>query len=318
MEEKQIQQEDDEINLLDYVKVILKHKRLIFWITGVAVVLTAIISLIMTPIYEAKAVILPIASQGERFGVNAIALQFGLATPEQSGTSEIVGLLKSNILRERVLKKHKLLPVLLEKDSLKEKTEDEKMWMALRYLEETLKINLKQKENTIEISMQFKDPKIVADIVNYVLNELTDYMSGETRRVAETNQKYLESQIDKTADPFIKTKIYSLIAQQIETSAMAEAKENFAFKILDPPKIPDKRIKPKRRIMVMISFVVSLFLGIFVAFGKEFLEKQKEGPNRKEWEEIVRQCGGPFIKEKFKKLKGKAKEKKEKIKNNKR
>lgn len=313
MEEKPIEQEDDEINLLDYVKVILKHKRLIFWIIGVTVVLTAIISLIMTPIYEAKAVILPIATQGERVGVSAIASQFGPIPPEQSGASEIVGLLKSNKIREMVLKRYKLLPVLLEEGSLKEKTEDEMVWMGLRYLEETLKINLKQKENTIEISMQFKDPKIVAGIVNYILNDLTDYMSSETRRVAETNQKYLESQIDKTADPFIKTKIYSLIAQQIETSAMAEAKENFAFKILDPPKIPDKRIKPKRRIMVMTSFVVSLFLGIFMAFGKEFLEKQKEGPNRKEWEDIVRQCGGSFIKEKFKKLKGKAKEKKENI-----
>lgn len=313
MEENLQKTEDDEINLLDYLKVILKHKRLIAWIIGVIVVLTAIVSLVMTPIYRAKAVILPIASQGERFGASAIASQFGFAVPEQPNKSEIVGLLNGNILRERVLKRYKLLPVLLEESSIKGKTEDEKLWMALRYLENTLKINPKQKENTIEISMEFKDPKVTSDIINYVLSEITDYMSGETRRVAETNQKYLESQIDKTADPFIKTKIYSLIAQQIETSAMAEAKENFAFKMIDPPKVPDKRIKPKRRLMVAISFVVSLFLGIFVAFGKEFLEKQKEGPYRKEWEDIVRQCGGSFIKEKFKKLKGKAKENKENV-----
>ena len=52
MEEKQFEQEDSEINLLDYVKVILKHKRLIIWIVGIAVVLTAVISLIMTPVYR--------------------------------------------------------------------------------------------------------------------------------------------------------------------------------------------------------------------------------------------------------------------------
>lgn len=310
MEEKQFEQEDSEINLLDYVKVILKHKRLIIWIVGVVVVLTAVISLIMTPVYRARAVILPIAPQNERLGASSIAAQFGFAVPEQPNKSEIVGLLNSNILRERVLKRYKLLPVLLGESSIKGKTEDEQLWSALRYLEDALKINPKQKENTIEISMEFKDPKVASDIVNYVLSEITDYMSGETRRVAETNQKYLESQIDKTADPFIKTKIYALIAQQIETSAMAEAKENFAFKMIDPPKVPDKRIKPKRRSMVAISFVVSLFLGIFVAFGKEFLEKQKEGPNRKEWDDIMKQCGGALIKEKFKKMKGRTKRKK--------
>ena len=310
MEDRQIEQEENEINLLDYVKVILKHKRLIIWIVGIVVVLTAVVSLIMTPVYSAKAVILPIASQGERLGASSIAAQFGFAVPEQPNKSEIVGLLNSNILRERVLKKYKLIPVLFGESSIKGKTEDEKLWAAFRYLEGKLKITPKQKENTIEISMEFKDPKIASDIVNYVLNEITDYMSSETRRVAETNQKYLESQIDKTADPFIKTKIYALIAQQIETSAMAEAKENFAFKIIDPPKVPDQRIKPKRRSMVAIAFVVSLFLGIFVAFGKEFLEKQKEGPCRKEWDDIVEQCGGVFLKEKFKKLKGKTKRKK--------
>jgi uncharacterized protein involved in exopolysaccharide biosynthesis len=111
-----------------------------------------------------------------------------------------------------------------------------------------------------------------------MLTELNDYMSGEARRVADTNRKYLEAQIDNTADPYIKARIYTLIAQHIETSAMAEAKENFTFKVLDPPRVPDKRISPKRRMMVAIAFAVSLFLGIFAAFMIEYVEKtQKKG-----------------------------------------
>jgi uncharacterized protein involved in exopolysaccharide biosynthesis len=263
---------NDEINLLDYVRVILKHKRLILWITVIAVVLTAIISLIMTPIYEAKAVILPIASQGVgTSAASAIALQFGGFVQEP----EVVGLLKSNGLKERVLKRYNLLPVLFEEKSLKDKTEDEKIWMGLRYLERALRINFNQKEGTVSISMAFKDPKIAADIVNYILKELNDYMSSEIRRVAETNRRYLESQIDKTADPFIRTNLYSLIARQIEISAIVEAKENFAFKVIDPPKAPDKRSKPKRKLMVVVSFVVSLFFGIFLAFFKEYIDKHQ-------------------------------------------
>jgi hypothetical protein len=34
------------------------------------------------------------------------------------------------------------------------------------------------------------------------------------------------------------------------------------------------KIKPKRSQMVMISFVVAMFMGIFVAFFLEYLEKQ--------------------------------------------
>jgi len=83
----------------------------------------------------------------------------------------------------------------------------------------------------------------------------------------------LEEQLQKTADPLIRQKIYNLIAQQLETAMMAEVKENFAFKIIDPPKVPDRKIKPKRALMVVLSFSLALFMGVFIAFFMEYLER---------------------------------------------
>jgi len=274
--ERQMEMCEDEINLLDYVKIILKHKKLICYIVGIVVVATIIISLLMTPVYEAKAVITPVTKSGDTSGASILAAQFGITAPASSSMSEIVNLLKSNVLKEEIIKKHKLLSVFFTEKDLRGKTENEKMWDGIRYLGDTLNVKSNQKDNSIEVSVQSDDPKVAADIVNYTLIELNDYMSKEARRVAETNKQYLESQIDKTADPFIKTKIYTLIAQQIETSMMAEVKENFAFKILDPPRVPDQRIKPKRTLMVIMSFLVSLFLGMFVAFGCEYWENHRK------------------------------------------
>jgi uncharacterized protein involved in exopolysaccharide biosynthesis len=274
--ETQTETYEDEINLLDYLRVIFKHKKLICYVIAIVVVATSIFSLLVTTIYEAKAVIAPAAKNGEPSGAGLLAAQFGISAPASSNMSEIVNLLKSNVLKEEVIKKHNLLPIFFREGSLKGKSESQKIWKGVRYLQNTLKINPNQKDNSIQVSMQFKDPKIAADIVNYTLLELTDHMSNEARRVADTNKKYLESQIDKTTDPFIRTKIYTLIAQQIETAMMAEVKENFAFKILDPPRVPDKKIKPKRTQMLIIAFLVSLFLGIFVAFGNEYWRNHRE------------------------------------------
>jgi len=66
-----------------------------------------------------------------------------------------------------------------------------------------------------------------------------------------------------------------MIAQQIETGMMAEVKENFAFKVIDPPMVPDRKIKPKRSKIVLVSLVVSLFLGICAAFFLEYKNKGK-------------------------------------------
>ena len=263
----------DEINLLDYLKVILKHKKLIIIIVAIAVAVTAVKALLMAPVYEATAVIAPASQQNAPSGMGLLAAQFGIATPVSANVTEIVNLLNSNILREKIIKSHNLLAVFFEKDSLNKKTENEKVWAGLRFLQGAMKVNFKQKDNIIELSMQFKDPHMAAEILNYTLIELNNHMSSEAKRVADTNKKYLESLLNDTADPFIKNKIYNIIAQQIEQSMMAEVKENFAFKVIDPPRVPDKRIKPKRRQMVMLSFMASLFGGIFAAFLKEYVDK---------------------------------------------
>ena len=267
----------DEINLVDYAKVVLKHKKMILLAVAAVVFVTIILSLLATPVYEARAVITPIAQnqQSSQFAFASIASQFGILPNQSPNTSEIVSLLKSNIIRERTIKKYNLLSVFFPKGFSRGTTENEKIWKGLRYMDGNLRINLKQKDNVIEVSMRYRSPQRAADIVGYILSELTEYMSSEAKRVAETNRKYLEAQIDKTPDPFIRAKIYGLIAQQIETATMAEVKENFAFKVLDPPLTPDKKISPKRTQMVIVAFFVSLFAAVFAAFVVEYVQKIK-------------------------------------------
>jgi uncharacterized protein involved in exopolysaccharide biosynthesis len=281
---QQTEECSDEINLLDYINILARHKKLIMITVIVAVAATGIISFLSPRIYEAKAVIMPVAQQQEQNGMSAIASQFGITSTQTSGASEIVSLLRSTILMERVIKKYDLLPVFFGRED-NGKGEAEKIWDGIRYLKNNIyTVTDNKREGIIELSVEFKDPEMSARIVTFILTELTDYMSSEAKRVAETNKRYLESLIDKNADPLIKQKIYTLIARQIEISMMAEVKENFAFKILDPPKIPDRKIKPAIRMNIVLSFIISLFCGICLAFIMDYIasiKKPKTGETKK-------------------------------------
>jgi len=304
--------EEYEITLLDYWRVLRKRRKLIIQVVIAAVLATVVISLLMTNIYQAKAVITPITSKDGRTGdatLSAMAFQLfelpGIRLPGGSSATEIVNLLKSNILREKVIERYQLLPVLFYKKwdtekkdwkqgplvymkrivhaitsatqrGISEKDPDvPDVWDGLRKLDDIVEINHNKKEDTITITVDYRDPEMAAKMVEYFLTALTDHMSSETRRVATINKQYLEDQLGKTADPLIRQKIYNLIAQQLETSMMAEVKENFAFKVIDPPKVPDKKIKPKRILMALLSFVAFIFIGVFLAFFMEYLEKKK-------------------------------------------
>jgi uncharacterized protein involved in exopolysaccharide biosynthesis len=265
-----------EINILDYINVLIKQKKIIFLFVAVSVIVTGIISFLSPKIYQSRAVIMPSdATTNTQGSMHDMARRFGISTGQTSSTAEIVSLLRSNILTEKVIKKHNLLNIFFKKDDLGKMAESSKTWNGIRYLKAIYQVNTKLREGIIELSAEFKDPKISADIINYILTELTDYMSSEAKRTAETNRKYLESLINKNTDPLIQNKIYSLIAQQIEISMMAEVKQNFAFRVLDPPKVPDMHIKPKMLKSTLLSFFLSLTMGIFAAFFVEYIENMK-------------------------------------------
>ena len=73
----------------------------------------------MTNIYQAKAVIMPVTAKDSgagSSGLTVLAQQFGglpgISMPGSASASEIVSLLKSNILRERIIRQYNLMPVL--------------------------------------------------------------------------------------------------------------------------------------------------------------------------------------------------------------
>src|SRR5512134_3503904 len=65
----------DEINLLDYWRVIKKRRKVIFILFFLSIIAAAVISLVMTPIYQAKATIMPVESSQGRFSAALGALQ---------------------------------------------------------------------------------------------------------------------------------------------------------------------------------------------------------------------------------------------------
>ena len=71
-------------------------------------------------------------------------------------------------------------------------------------------------------------------------------------------------------------KVFELLTQQYEMAKIEEAKEDVTFQVIDRAIPPKERIKPKRRLNVMLTGVVSLFVGIFLAFFLEYLENLKE------------------------------------------
>lgn len=67
----------------------------------------------------------------------------------------------------------------------------------------------------------------------------------------------------------------ALLAQQYEMAKIEEAKNDLAFQVVDPARVPTRRCYPHRAAMVVQAFVVALLLSMVVVIFAEYIHKIK-------------------------------------------
>ncbi len=71
-------------------------------------------------------------------------------------------------------------------------------------------------------------------------------------------------------------RIYETLLKLYENIRFAEMKEAIYVEIIDPPYTTDEPVKPKRKLIIGIAFISSLFLSIFIAlFIEGFINRQR-------------------------------------------
>jgi uncharacterized protein involved in exopolysaccharide biosynthesis len=285
---------EDEINLLDYFIVLFKHKWLIIGMVFLAGLAAVFFSLSMINIYRSEATIIP--RQEEKSATPpSIAILRGLGGMAEelaglgSGGSldkfEVV--LKSRYLSQRIVDKYKLMPRLFEKDWDAEK----KAWLinpaptvqdAYKALMAMLTVSRNRKSDVMTIKFDNKDPNFAKEMAAHYLTELSETLREETLKDAKENQRFLRRQLEQTPDTLMKEKISAMLAREIEKEIFARAQTYYSFQVLDPPFVPDldKKVKPKRALICILSVTVAFFVAIFLAFFLEYVHnvRTREDP----------------------------------------
>ncbi len=76
-------------------------------------------------------------------------------------------------------------------------------------------------------------------------------------------------------DAKIHETLYGLLTEQYEMARIQEAKDSSTVQVLDLATIPDENIKPKKRLIVILSTFTAGFFGVFLIFFLEYIEKSK-------------------------------------------
>ncbi|MEZ4600796.1 MAG: Wzz/FepE/Etk N-terminal domain-containing protein [Syntrophotaleaceae bacterium] len=157
---------EDEINLLEYLLVIVKHKKMILKSCAVAFVLACIITLLMPNIYTGTARVLPPSeSKGGLSamlgGMSDLAALAGVSVGGSTGEL-YVGMLKSRTVADAIIDQFDLMEVYDQEYRVK----------TYAKLEDHVQIALGKDDGIVTVSVEDKDPERAAAMANAFVEEL--------------------------------------------------------------------------------------------------------------------------------------------------
>lgn len=183
-------EDDDEIDLIDLATVLAKRKRLIVGMAVGAALVTAVISLIMTPVYRAETKIL--SPQTSSSMAAQIMSQLGAASVLLGGAPAMKS---QNELYIELVKSRPVLDRVLDRFDLMKRYDTDSREEARKALLENIRARDSIKSGIITVGLEDPDPKLAADMANALIEELRALNKGLSISEAAQRRLFFEEQL---------------------------------------------------------------------------------------------------------------------------
>lgn len=275
--------DSDEINLLEYIYVLVKNK---WWIIGALVFGLAagyIAAIVKGPAYVTEAVIAAKENESKSTpNLSGLGAFGGLVASQLNiggnpGLDKIDLILGSRKFSAEMIEKYNLLTPVMKnlspktykkmfdttKNEWKKEFKTPNMLMIAAGVGGKFLKREANKNSTMTLKIESKDSTFSDTLLSAYLQYLNIFIQTSVRSEARENVSYLENQLITVGDPLLREKIQSMIANELEKE-MIVSKE--AFKIVDPP-LRNVNFKAKKLYPIVFgagfSFLITMLL-IFI------------------------------------------------------
>lgn len=287
---------DDEIDLRGLFAAIWQGKWIIIAITAVFAVAAVFYALSLPNIYKSEALLAPASEQkspglpGQLGGLAALA---GVNLGSGAGVDKTVlaiEILKSRDFIGRFIQKHDLLVELMAvKDwniSKAEFTYDSELfdtssgkWVrdvsppknvvpsyqeAHSAFRKIMKVSQDNDTGMIKLSIEHYSPDLARDIVRDLITDINFEMRQRDIEEAKRSIVFIQKEINETKLADVKASLFSLIEEQTKTLMLANVRDEYAFRIVDPALVPEEKFGPKRAVIVIMIVLFSSFISMLV------------------------------------------------------
>jgi len=125
---------------------------------------------------------------------------------------------------------------------------------------EIMSVNKDKKTNLVTLMVEHKSPFIAQQWVEIMINQIDQVMRDQDRQTATKSIEYLNSLAPTVNYEEIKKALSALQQEQMKRLMMVEANDNYIFKVLDSPIVPEVKSRPKRSLIVIWGTILGMVL----------------------------------------------------------
>ena len=278
----------DEIDLMDLVVAAWRRKWLIVAAAVVVAGLSFAATYLITPVYRGELVASPVAARSESSRMSSLVGQFGglaalagLQMPESKMEEEAIAVLRSRTFTEDFIQRHDLMPVLFagiwDEQSrawaVDEPEDEPTLEDAWTLFDASVRRVVKDPETgLLTLVVDWTDPELAAGWANQLMDDVNGHLRQRAIEEAERSIAYLNRELERTSIVEVRQAIYSLLEQEIQKIMLANVRDQYAFKVIDPAQAAeaDRYVSPNRLLLGVVGFALGGLMGVGIAIVLEF------------------------------------------------
>ena len=270
---------------MEILRFFVRHPWMIFGVSIMFGFLAYGTSFLMTPIYRGEVMLVPVGGSGDR-ALSSLLVNVGglgslgrLNSSQTSRKDEALAMLQSRAFISAFIDANDGFAVMypdswdFEAGEWSESADaaPSNQDMYIKFVTSVMGVSEDEDTGTVSVSIELDDRFLVAQWANNIVSMLNEKYRNRVSAEAQKSITYLYQELGKARLVELRQVIPVLIQDQIETIMLANVRQEFVFRVIDPAVVQDadRIVKPRRAIIAFIGLLFGGFLGLSVAAVRE-------------------------------------------------
>ena len=273
---------------------LIRFKVMIGIIFLVCVSVSALAVTVMQPVYRSEVLLAPATDDNAQGGMSALTSQFaglasiaGVSTGAGNEKDQAIAILESQNFTEEFIRNGNLMPVLFhdEWDSEANQWKSDRpekiptLTDAYEVFDEDIRsINDDKRTDLVTLRIEWHDRELAAQWASQLVVQLNEHLRARDIAEAQRSIEFLNRELEKHSVVELRQGIFRMLEQQIEKIMIANVRQGYAFKVLNPAIVADvdKYVHPKKLATILSAAILGLFLAFVAVMIRIVWDRQPE------------------------------------------